>query len=140
MLVLIGAGSARSAAATPQTARSGAVTPLCSLYVVTVVTEVLLTDFHSPKLSYNAKKWPLLMAQARNARSAFSRAPLLVVRDRYDSLVAHLGVVGRKLIAGDRNAAYAELKAARPDLEAVTAAAKRAHLACKAGGALAYVR
>lgn len=116
------------------------VTPLCSLYVVTITTELLITDFNSPKLRYNAKKWPLLMAQARNARSAFRRAPLLIVRDRYDTLVDRLGIVGRKLIAGDRKAAYAELKGSRPDLKEITAVAGRAHLACRAGTSVLYIR
>lgn len=140
MVVLTGAGSSHAGTATPHAAKSEAVTPLCSLYAVTLTTEVLITDFNSPKLSYNAKKWPLLMAQARNARSAFSHAPLLVVRDRYDSLVDHLGVVGKKLLAGNRKAAYAELTAGQPDLKAVTAVAEHAHLACRVGTSFAYIR
>jgi hypothetical protein len=140
VLVLAGAGSPRSTAATRRALSSSTVTPLCSLYVVTITTEVLITDFNSPKLSYNANKWPLLMAQARNARSAFGRPPLSIVLDRYDSLVVRLGVVGRRLKAGNREAAYAELQAARSDLKAVTAVAERAHLACRAGPIVAYIR
>lgn len=140
VLVLTSAGPSRATAGTPHTANRGATTPLCSLYVVTLTTEVLITDFNSPSLSYNAKKWPLLMAQARNARLAFSVTPLLSVRDRYDSLVDRLRVIGAKLIAGSRKAAYVQLKASRPDLNAVTAVAEHAHLACRAGTSLFYIR
>jgi hypothetical protein len=121
-------------------ARTGGVSPLCSLYGVTLTTELLTQDFDSPKLTVNAKKWPLLMTQAKNARTAFGHPPLLAVRDRYDSLVRRLGVVGERLLAGDRKAAYAELESARPDLAAVVGVARRAHLACRSGANVFYIR
>jgi hypothetical protein len=116
------------------------VSPLCSLYAVTTATELLLKDFNSPNLTTNAKKWPLLIAQAKNARLAFAAPPLLSVRPRYDSLVGHLRVVGERLIAGNRAGAYAELKAGAPDLAAVVAVARRARLACRSGTTIFYIR
>lgn len=121
-------------------ARTGGVSPLCSLYAVTLTAELLTQDFNSPKLAVNAKKWPLLMTQAKNARIAFDHPPLLVVRDRYDSLARRLGVVGARLLSGDRKAAYAELKSAGPDLAAVVGVARRAHLACRSGTTVLYIR
>jgi hypothetical protein len=126
--------------ASARPAQTGGVSPLCSLYGVTLTIELLTQDFNSPKLTVNARKWPLLMAQAKNARTAFGHPPLLVVRDRYDSLVRRLGVVGGRLLSGDRNAAYAELKSAGPDLAAVVRVARRAHLACRSGTTVFYIR
>lgn len=139
LAIVGGAAAARSGAGSLST-HSAAVTPLCSLYVVTVSTEVLLQDFNSPKLTYNAKKWPLLMAQAKNARIAFAAAPLLSARSRYDSLVRRLGVVGGRLIKGDRRGAYAELKSANPDLQAVVDVAQKRHLACRSATTTFYIR
>jgi hypothetical protein len=139
LTALVGAVvAAPSANAAPSAGAN--VSPLCSLYAVTLTTEVLLKEFNSPKLTTNAKKWPLLMAQAKNARLAFARPPLLAVRSRYDSLVDRLRVVGERLVAGDRGAAYAELKAAAPDLAAVLAVARRARLACRSGTTVFYIR
>lgn len=115
------------------------VSPLCSLYGVTVTTEVLTREFNSPSLSLDLRKWPLLMAQAKAARKAFSGPPLLPVRPRYDSLVRRLGRVGVSLGEGHRAAAHKELEAAVPDLDAVLAVAKRAHLVCKSGSIAARI-
>jgi hypothetical protein len=109
------------------------ISPGCSLYAVTLTVRVLLQDFDSPKLTINASKWPRLMSEAKTARAAFTDPRLAPVRPRYDDLVRRLAVVGAKLEVGQRAAAYMALKAAKPDLNAVLAAAKRGNVVCKSG-------
>lgn len=109
------------------------ISPDCSLYAVTLTVRVLLRDFNSPKLTLNASKWPRLMTEAKAARAAFTDPRLAPVRPQYHDLVRRLAVVGAKLQAGQRAAAYTTLKAAKPDLNAVLAAAKRGNVVCKSG-------
>lgn len=92
-------------------------------------------QFNSPSLTMNAKKWPRLMAEAREARAVFVNHPRLrPVLPHYDAFTSSLGRVGKLLIAGRRAAAYRELKSAVPDLKAVVAAVKRVKLVCKSSG------
>lgn len=109
------------------------VSPDCSLYAVTLTVRLLLQDINSPKLLINAKKWPRLMTEAKAARAAFTDPRLAPVRSSYDDLVRRLAIVGARLAKGERSAAYTALKAAKPDLEAVLAAAKRGKVVCKSG-------
>lgn len=109
------------------------ISPDCSLYAVTLTVRVLLQDFNSPNLTINASKWPRLMREAKAARAAFTDPRLVPVRSQYHDLVRRLAVVGAKLDAGRRAAAYTTLKAAKPDLKAVLAAAKRGNVVCKSG-------
>jgi hypothetical protein len=129
------AGAGGDAAASP----AAAISPDCSLYAVTLSVRLMLSDFNSPKLTINAKKWPLLMAQAKAARAAFADPRLAPVRPRYDALVRQLAVVGARLVKGDRAGAYAALKAAKPDLDAVLAAAKRGNVVCKSGSTIFHI-
>jgi hypothetical protein len=124
---------ARPATGQAPTSANATISPNCSLYAVTLTVRVLLQDFNSPKLLINAKKWPRLMAEAKAARAAFTDPRLAPVRPRYDDLVRRLAVVGTRLARGDRAAAYAALKAGKPDLQAVLAAAKRGNVVCKSG-------
>jgi hypothetical protein len=136
VLASVAAGTAVGAG----NATRASVSPPCALYAVTLVTETLVRDFNSPNLTTNAKKWPLLMGEARTARTVFVNHPRLrPVLPRYDALVRSLGSVGKLLIAGHRAAAYRELKLAVPDLKAVVAAAKRVNLVCKSGGVTVHV-
>jgi hypothetical protein len=132
--VALVASMGRAAAARPAGASTDAtISPDCSLYAVTLTVRVLLQDFNSPKLTINASKWPRLMTEAKAARAAFTDPRLAPVRPKYHDLVRRLAVVGTKLEAGQRAAAYTALKAAKPDLNAVLAAAKRGNVVCKSG-------
>lgn len=126
--------SGAAKAATP-TGSQGPVSPFCDLYVVTVATETLTTQFNSPGLRLDLKKWPQFLGELRRARAAFDDSRLAPVRPRYDSLVRKLKVAGAYLLAGNRKAALAELHAAAPDLSAVRVQARRHNVVCKSGSA-----
>jgi hypothetical protein len=115
------------------------VSPSCSLYVVVLSTDVLTQNWNSPSLRFDPKKWPLLMAQATNARPVFDQGELTRVRDEYTALVTDLGLVGSRLKRGDRAGALAELHAAAPHLAAVKAAARRATLVCRTKDGVARI-
>jgi hypothetical protein len=127
------AASAASTGGNARAATAATISPDCALYAVTLTVRVLLQDFNSPKLTINAKKWPRLMAEAKTAEAAFADPRMAHVRSRYDDLVRRLAVVGAKLNKGDRTGAYTALKAAKPDLEAVLAAARHGNVVCKSG-------
>jgi hypothetical protein len=132
--VVASAAAAETAVGARNSTRTS-LSPPCALYAVTLVTETLVQQFNSPNLTMNAKKWPLLMGDARKGRAVFVNHPRLrSTLPRYDALVRSLGSVGKLLIAGHRAAAYRELKLAVPDLKAVVAGAKRVKLACTSGG------
>jgi hypothetical protein len=141
LLIACVVASAAAGTAVGAGSSSGAsVSPTCALYAVTLVTETLVRDFNSPNLTVNAKKWPLLMTDARKGRAVFLNHPRLrPVLPRYDAVVRSLGGVGKLLIAGHRVAAYRELKLAVPDLKAVVAAAKRVNLVCKSAGVTLHI-
>lgn len=110
------------------------VSPSCSLYVVVLSTDVLTQNWNTPGFRIDPKKWPLLMAQAANARPVFDRGALIRVRGEYSAFVTDLGLVGSRLKRGDRAGATAELHAAAPHFAAVKAAVLRANLVCKTKG------
>jgi hypothetical protein len=112
------------------------VSPSCSLYVVVLSADVLTQEWNSPNLRFDPQKWPLLMAQATNARPAFDQGELTRARREYSAFVTDLGLVGSRLNRGDRAAAIAELHAAAPHLAAVKAAALTANLVCKTKGSV----
>jgi hypothetical protein len=130
--------SVSAKAATP-TGSQGTVSPLCDLYGVTVAIEVLTTQFNSPGLKLDMKKWPLFLGELRRARAAFDDSRLAPVRSRYDSLVRKLKVVGAYLLAGDRNAALTELHVAAPDLSSIRAQARRRNVVCRSGSTMASI-
>jgi len=137
-LALLMASLQQAAAATSTSGKAPAATaatisPDCALYAVTLTVRLLLQDFNSPKLTINANKWPRLMAEAKAAEAAFADPRMAPVRPRYDDLVRRLAVVGARLNKGDRAGAYTALKAAKPDLEAVLAAARKGSVVCKSG-------
>jgi hypothetical protein len=112
------------------------VSPSCSLYVVVLSADVLTQAWNSPSLRFDPKKWPLLMAQATNARPVFDQGELTRVRREYSAFVTDLGLVGSHLNRGDRTGAIAELHAAAPHLAAVKAAARTANLVCQTKGSV----
>lgn len=129
---------AASARATPAPSASPAVSPACSLWVLTTGTQLLYRDFYSPSLTYDPKKWPLLMAHAKAARAVFVDPRLADALPRYDALVRSLGVIGKRLISGDRSSAYRALKSAQPDLRATVAAVRKADVVCKSGSTVLH--
>jgi hypothetical protein len=122
-----------------QVAPAATISPNCSLYAVTLTVEVLIQDFYSPNATINAKKWPRLMTEAKAARAAFTNPSLAPALPKYDDLVRRLAIVGTKLNQGRRAAAYTALKATKPDLDAVTSAARRGHVVCKSGTTIFHI-
>jgi len=114
-------------------ARGDSLSPACSLYGVTLASQLLTSEFDSPNLTYNPKKWPTFLQQANNARAVFDDSRFASARPRYDALIHELGIVNAKLSHGDRGGARRELRRAAVDLKAVLAAARSGHLVCKSG-------
>jgi len=132
LLVACAPGTARAAS------RTGAVvpvSPVCSLYAVTLVAS-LMTQMNSPTVKVDPTKWPSFLVELRNAKRAFVDPRLGPVEPRYESLARELRIVGGKLIAGDRKAALAELRVAAPDVSAINAQARRRNVVCKSGSTI----